>query len=172
MSTCNFSYDNILVVIPDFTFKNVCMDEECPHFEEEEKCIHTEGGNYYDYDTEGYNIYVSNIQKQLSKIGYTGCDRWDNNRNYEGKIISYCNIEDKKGNIYQKIEVIIRNGYYEAQNIDYVHDYEDNIPDTKYLQKRLLSKIEKTKKILLKNGTEYYKAYQFSNGEAGYKKVK
>ena len=33
MSTNNFSFENILAVVPDFKFDNRCLDEDCPFFE-------------------------------------------------------------------------------------------------------------------------------------------
>lgn len=177
MSTNNFSFENILVVIPDFKFDNRCLDEECPHFEEEGiHCEHV--SDYYDYDTEGFKMYIKEVQDQLVKIGFDSCDRYDNDRNYGGNIIAELCLRNNSETSTRTIEVVIRSGYYDGANIDYkiIEDddylYEDNTKgrarEMKALQNKVDKIIPKIKKILRKNGTELLKVGQFSNGEAVY----
>lgn len=166
MSTNNFKFENILVVVPDFKFDNRCMDEECPHFEEEGMhCEHVD--TYYEYDTEGYKMWLEEVQEQLAKIGFESDDRQDSDRNYGGSIVATWSIVDNDDNCVS-IEIVIRNGYYDGTNIDYrVTETEMDISKT--IQKMLDKKIKQVEKILRKNGTEMLKVGQFSNGEAVYK---
>lgn len=166
MSTNNFKYENILVVIPDFVFDNRCMDEDCEHFESEGvNCEHVD--TYYEYDTEGYDMYVEDLQEQLEKIGFDGCDKWESGRD-GGKIIADWSIEDKEGNL-KVLEVVIRSGYYDGANIDYtIHDNYGEFKSNKTLDKKFEAKCKAVEKILRKNGKELTKVAQFSNGEAIY----
>jgi hypothetical protein len=165
MSTNNFKFENILVVIPDFKFDNRCMDEDCEHYESEGvNCEHVD--TYYEYDTEGYNMYVKDMQEQLTKIGFTSRDSWNHDNNYNGYIIADWVIEDKEGNL-KVLEVVIRNGYYDGANIDYTI-IEGEYTGNKTLDKKFESQVKKLEKLLRKNGTELLKVGQFSNGEAVY----
>ena len=183
MSTNNFSFENILVVIPDFKFDNRCLDEECEFFEVdleggEPKCEHC--SNYYEWDTEGFKMYIQEVQEQLQKIGFDSCDRNDNDRNCGGNIIAELCLRNKSETSSRTIEVVIRSGYYDGANIDYKIIEDDDYYDGDYtkgraremkaLQNKVDKIIPKIKKILRKNGTELLKVGQFSNGEAVYKK--
>lgn len=166
MSTNNFKYENILVVIPDFKFDNRCLNEECEYFEREGvNCEHVD--TYYEFDTEGYNMYVKDLQEQLQKIRFNSCNRSDR---YEGSIIADWSIEDKNGNL-KTVEVVIRNGYYEGANIDYSIEDDGYYKETKTREDKIASKVRQLEKILRKNGEEYLKVASFSNGEAVYKKL-
>jgi len=172
MSTNNFKFENILAVTPDFKFDNRCGDEECEHFEEElnggeATCEHVE--TYYEYDTEGYKMWVAEVQEQLEKIGFSSCDRYDNERNYTGQIIADFNVFDTHGDIYKTIEVVIRNGYYTGSNMDYNIIDGDYQKELKKLDKKIESKCNRLEKVIRKNCTELLKVGQFSNGEAVYK---
>ncbi len=177
MGTNNYSFKNILVVTPDFKFDNRCLDEECEHFEEEGiHCKHV--SDYYDYDTEGFNEYVEDIQSQLQKIGFENCDINDGDRNYGGKIISELCLRNKSETSARTIEVVIRSGYYSGENIDYTIIEDDDYygwdytkgraREMKALQNKVDKIIPRLEKILRKNGTELLKVVQFSNGEAVY----
>lgn len=170
MSTNNFKFENILVVVPDFRFDNRCMDEECPHFEEEGvHCEHVD--TYYEYDIEGYKMWKEDVQEQLEKIGFSSCDRTDSDRNYSGDIIACFTFYDKH-DYFKEIQVVIRNGYYDGMNIDYIVSDDGCYEETKTMKKQVDAKIKKLEKILRKNGTEMLKVGQFSNGEAVYKRKK
>ena len=163
MSTNNFKFENILVVLPSFNYdyKKPCKchdDEDCEYAELDS-----------DFDHFAYNEYVKNVQSQLEKIGFESCDGLDFNRNYGGRIIASWSIYDKNDN-RKEIEVVIRSGYYDGANIDYTITEPDYVfADTKTIQKKIDSKIQHLEKILRKNGTELLKVAQFSNGEAVYK---
>jgi len=177
MSTNNFKYKNVLVVLPDFSFDNRCLDEDCEHFESEGiNCEHVD--DYYDFDTEGYNMYKKEMQEKLSAIKLPKCigggdsDRYDSDRNYGGTIIYDFSVYNKDGDIYTAVEVVIRNGYYADMNIDYTvnREYGD---DNSKLDKSIKVLCNKIEKVLKKyGGKEYLKVAQFSNGEAVYQKVK
>jgi hypothetical protein len=171
MSTNNFKFDNILIVLPDFNLYNEC--DECYNLDIE--CVHNQ--EVVDFDDFSYNEYIADVQSQLGKIGFDSCDKWDNDRNYNGKIIAGYGLEDKTGMIVW-LEVVIRNGYYGGANIDYTIDgdfgieNEQNKKDIAHyeaMHRKLDRMIAKTEKILRKNGTEMLKVGQFSNGEAVYK---
>jgi len=175
MSTNNFKFENILAVIPDFSFDNRCLDEECSHFEEdldggEPKCEHCD--NYYEYDTEGYKMYVEELQGQLSEIGFEDSSGTDDDSSYSGDYVSSFVFGDDY-NSYKTINVILRSGYYEGINLDYeIDDYYDGCftkSKIAKMDKQIASKIVKLEKIIRKNCTELLKVGQFSNGEALYK---
>ena len=150
MSTCNFSYDNILIVLPSF------YNEEEDYFDD-----------FYFEETK------DSIQNKLQNIGYTACSSTESryNRNYEGLCIASKSLENKDGYVYFNIEVVIRDGYYSGQNIEYVIvDDIDDIKINKTMQKKIDSLINRTKKILLSFGEEYICTARFSNGEAMYSK--
>ena len=174
MSTNNFSYDNILVVLPSFDYDykkpcNCCNKEDCEFAELDS-----------DFDNIAFDEYIANMQAQLQKIGFDTCDKWDNDRSYSGKIIARQGLEDKTGMIVW-VEVVVRNGYYSGQNIDYTIEgdfgieNEQNKKDVVHyeiMHRKLDRLTEKTRKILLKYGGEQYiKTAQFSNGEAMYQKL-
>lgn len=164
MSTNNFSYDNILVVLPDF-------------------CLYDDRGGFIEYDNFLFDEYIADMQSRLSKIGLYSVNKNDNNRNYAGKIISEYLLEDTShynmGNVY--IEVVIRSGYYSGENIDYyidgdfyVENEESKMQSKIYqsLHKKIDNKCKQIENILKKHGGEQYiKTAQFSNGEAMYQKL-
>lgn len=172
MSTNNFSFENILVVLPDFNFYHDCESgNSCDGSKDCDKKGECEG-----FDDFAYDEYVKDMQDKLEKIGFESCDKWDNDRNYGGKIIAEWGQED---NCFIKyLQVVIKSGYYSGANIDWTVDG-DFCPDEEskkevahvvVLQKRFDKQVEKLEKILRKNGTELLKVAQFSNGEAVYKK--
>lgn len=121
--------------------------------------------------------YVADVQSQLEKIGFESCDKWDNDRSYEGKIIAKWGLEDNDGMI-KWLEVVIRSGYYSGANIDYTIDGDFGIENeqnkkqvVRYeaMNRKFDRQVVKVEKILRKNGTEMLKVAQFSNGEAVYK---
>jgi len=169
MSTNNYKWKNVLVVVPEFKFDNRCMDEECSHYEEEltdgePLCEHCD--NYYDYDTEGFKMYVEEVQEELSKIGFESCDEMDNERNYEGNIISQLSYMDSHDNIIATIQVVIRNGYYDGMNIDYTLEYQ--MDTTKSMEQKIATLCNKVAKILKASGTELQQLGTMSNGEGVY----
>lgn len=166
MSTNNFSFENILVVLPDFSFYH--ESEGCDCEDKDEKGICKMQGEYVGFDQYAYDEWIEDMQSQLEKIGFDSCDRWDRNRNYEGKIIAEWSVYDKNEN-KKSIEVVVRSGYYEGANIDYVIEDDGYYEETKANEKKIASKINRLEKILRKNGTEMLKVGQFSNGEAVYK---
>lgn len=170
MSTQNYFYKNILIEIPDFNFDNRCLDEDCSQFEKEDgDCEHID--TYYTFDTEAYNMYVQELQEQLEKLNFVSCNQSDNERDYHGTIIAELEIENDQGETWRTIQVIIRSAYYSGGNLDYeVIEHDEDIIPTKWMQKKLESKITRLEKILRKNGTELLRLGVFSNGEAIYKK--
>lgn len=179
MSTNNFSFENILVVIPDFNFYH--ESEGCDCEDKDEKGVCKMQGEYVDFDQYGYEEYKNDMQSYLEtmkiakNIYYNNLDKWDNNN---GRIIGEFIINDKNENHFTKINVVIRNGYYEGANIDYTIDkdrdyynYPLSASEMFKLDKQLQVLLKKIEKVLVKyGGEEYLKVGQFSNGEAVYKK--
>mgnify|MGYP001564108606 CR=1 FL=1 len=170
MSTNNFSFKNILVVLPDFNLYNVC--DEC--YKKDIECEHKE--EVVDFDNFAYEEYTADLQRQLEKIGFEPSDKWDNDRNYSGKIIARYGMDDTDGMIVW-LEVVIKSGYYSGANIDYIIDGDFGIENEqnkkqvahhKAMHRKLDRIVAKTEKILRKNGTEMLKVGQFNNGEAVY----
>ena len=187
MSTNNFSFENILVVIPDFNLYHDCQShiddcaghncdcDNCGLSGQDKECKHK--GEYIDFDQFSYDEYVGDLQSQLEKIGFEASDKRESGRD-EGKIIARYGIEDTDCMIVW-VEVIIRSGYYDGANIDYTIDGDFGIENEQNkkqvahyeaMHRKLDRLVAKTKKILRANGTELLKVGQFSNGEAVYKK--
>lgn len=166
MSTNNFSFNNILVVIPDFNFYHESEGCDCENKNEDGVC--KRAGDYIDFDQWGHDNYIEEVQKQLQEIGFDSCDKYENGGSYGGKVIAQYGVEDKTGMI-KWLEVVIRSGYYSGANIDYTidGDFADGIPRTA-LDKTFNRLVRQTEEILRKNGTEMLKVGQFSNGEAFY----
>lgn len=166
MSTNNFKYDNVLITCPEFCFKHDCVLSEC-----EETCERE--GEYEEFDQFAYDEYVSDIQSQLSKIGFESCNKWESGRD-GGKIIASWGQEDDC--FVKYLEVVIRSGYYDGMNIDYTIDgdfcpNEESKAECRHvnaLQKKFDKQVVRLEKILRKNGQELIKVAQFSNGEAVY----
>lgn len=173
MSTNNFSYENILVVCPDFSFKHDCVASEC-EVEKPEDCQYF--GESEEWDEFSFDEYVDEMRAELAKIGFEDCDKWENCRD-GGKIISKWGLEDSDGMI-KWLEVVVRSGYYDGQNIDYIIDGDfglENESNKKQvahyeaMNRKFDRQVAKLEKVLCKyGGTEMLKVAQFSNGEAVY----
>lgn len=174
MSTNNFSFENILVVLPDFNYDykkpcKCCEDENCEYAELDSE-----------FDDLAYNEYIANVQSQLEKIGFESSkDEWERSYNRSGSIGRIIAKWGQEDNCFVKwLEVVVRSGYYGGMNIDYTIDGdfcpqdEQNKKEIKHieaLQKKFDKQVARLEKILRKNGTEMLKVGQFSNGEAVYK---
>jgi hypothetical protein len=144
MSTNNFKFENILVVLPDFTYD--------------------EG---QEFDTFAFDEYVGEIQDELEKIGFDSCDKYESGRD-GGQIIAEYGLQDESGMI-KYLQVVVRSGYYSGQNIDYTFDGEfDDEYNNEKNNATMDRKVKQLEKILRKNGTEMLKVAQFSSGEAVY----
>lgn len=156
MSTNNFKFENILIAVPDFSV--------------------IEDGDFIGFDTFAYDEWQGELQDELIKIGFEDCDKYDGDRNYGGRIISRYGLEDTDGMIVW-LEVVVRDGYYGGQNVDYTIDGDFGIENEQNKKQvahyeamhRKLDKMKaKVEKILRNYGTELLKVGQFSNGEAVY----
>lgn len=164
MSTNNFKFENILVVLPDFTYGLVC--DECMEKDDEQLCEHMDESR--EFDTFSYNEYIKEIQEKLNKIGFDDRDSCDDDRSYGGTIIAEWSIYDKDDN-RKNIEVVVRSGYYAGVNIDYtITEGDYDYMETKTMKKEIDSTVKKLEKVLRGCGTEMLKVAQFSNGEAMY----
>lgn len=169
MSTNNFTFDNILIVLPEFNYDykkpcNCCDDENCEFAELDSE-----------FDEQEYREYIKNIQKDLEKIGFDSCDKYS-----DGSVIAKWGLQDNDGMI-KWLEVVVRRGYYTGINIDWRFDGDFGIENEQNkkqvvhyeaMNRKFNRQVVKVEKILRKYGVELKKVGQFSNGEAVYKKVK
>lgn len=169
MGANNFAFDNVLAVVPDFDLENRCMDEGCHNFEGEDETACEHGGGYYDFDTEGFNMFIDEVRANLVKVGFEEKTGSDNNRNYTGNYIAEKTIYNSKEEIYKTIIVLWRAGYYNGANIDYIIEDEGEANETKFLENKLKVNERKAKKVILKHCTELSQLGTMSNGEAVYK---
>ena len=168
MSTNNFKFENVLAVVPDFKFDNRCLEEECPHFEEEgNHCEHV--CDVWEYDTEGFDMFIDEVKADLLKAGFEASSGYDTDRNYTANYIAEKTIYNSKDEAYKKILVLWRSGYYDGANIDWEVEDIDEAEETEFLKSKVSINERKAKKIILKHCTELLKVGQFSNGEAVYK---
>jgi hypothetical protein len=150
------------------------MDEDCPHFEEDWKklgneptCEHV--NDYYDFDTEGFNMFIDEVKSDLVRAGFKESSGSDNDRNYTANYIAEKTIYSSKDGAYKKILVLWRAGYYDGANIDFEVEDIDEAEETEFLKSKVAFNERKAKRIILKHCTELLKVGQFSNGEAVYK---
>lgn len=142
-------------------------------------------------DIEDYDLLVDdvigNIQSDLNKnIGY-GLIKTDYGSSLEymhegvisnnfGGAILYKIIKETKNYTY-KIEVVIYNGYYSHNNIDYIITYsnddcdDEDIIMQKYHNKTNKKLLDKIINVIKTYTNEYKIGARFSNGETIYNKV-
>lgn len=144
MSTNNFNWDNVLVAVE--------VDE---NFE--------------------MDWLIESLQEDLAKIKDSYYrDSYENERR-GGKIIYSVDIarfyKDYGTAVYKTIDIVVRSGYYDGINIDYVivdsNDYYD-FKGTKGLDKEVAKVAAKVAAVIKKHGTELLQLGSFSNGEAIY----
>lgn len=148
MSTNNFSWDNILVVVDTDDWDENGMD--CEMLEDD-------------------------IQYMLLPIkeGYK-VDKWEEGRRGGRKIwaVDIARYYKEQGTlIYKTIYIVLRSGYYSGMNIDYIiEDGEDidTFKSVRGLEKEVEKMSRKIAKILRRCGTELVQLGSFSNGEAVY----
>ena len=127
-----------------------------------------------------------NIITKLAAKGYNAApmNEWDGRRNFEGKYIARVYVEvSNEAEIVANI--VIRNGYYEAANLDF--ELETEIYDSLSVEdeglaesKNLVDTIEKISnqlrddidEVFTQVSTPYVCTAVFSNGEAIYSKIK
>lgn len=152
MGTNNYKWDNILIAIPYFDFIE-------------------HGYNEFIYDE-----YVESIQQQLEKIDFELCDKLENDR-YYSHIIARWGLQDNDGMI-KWLEVVVRAGYYNGANIDYIIDGDFGIEseqNSRYIahyeamNRKFNKQVSKLEKILRANGKELQQIGTMSNGEGVYK---
>lgn len=176
MSTNNFKFENILVVLPDFTFRTMC--EDCEDQEDDGNDVVCEHSTE-EFDESSYREYLEDVKAQLEKIGFERCDKYNGDNSYGGTIIASWGLEDPQDGMIKYLEVVIRNGYYSGANIDWTSDGDFGVEDEDnkkqvahydVMNRKFDRQVARVEKILRKNGTELLKVGQFSNGEAIYQK--
>lgn len=145
MSTNNFSYENICVVVEN---TGDSMD--------------------FDFQLEDWRQQLSNIK------GFEPCQRehWTKDEAY---IIGTISFYKNDGTFYADLCATYKDGYYSDGCLDYVIEYDTYLDDDKHIksiEKKIQSKCNAIAKVLRTLGIEVVKVAQFSNGEAVYKAVK
>ena len=150
MSTNNFSFENICVIVHDDTEED-------------------DGEFRFDMDMEFWREQLASEIK-----GFIPATKREWTKN-EALIIGEITMHKPNGEYYASIYATYKSGYYAGACLDYVVEYEEYLEDDAHL-KTLDAKIEartkKLAKILKTFGTPVIKVGQFSNGEAVYQKEK
>lgn len=148
MSTNNFNYKNICVVVHDD------IDDDYPFINED-----------IDSWKEILNDKIKNFQIPYKNI-------WVK----DGLVLGNVDFYKKNGEHYATIYATYKCGYYAGACLDYIVEYEDDSwgdeVRLKTLDKKIENKCRAIEKVLRTFGTEVRKVGQFSNGEAVYEKVK
>ena len=144
MSTNNFAFENILIAIDD---------SEADLFEE---------------------LTLPSIQEDLQNVFKDGYEisEYINDRSYGGRYVFAVPVYTKGSELYKKIKVYYRGGYYSGANIDYIVgecELYDEVETLETLDAKVERYCKSIEKILRTYGTELLKVAQFSNGEAVYK---
>lgn len=175
MSTNNFTYRNICVVVHDTTeyYCEPCeiyqqdndTCEECGELMRDNHC-----NDFYGIDIENW---AGLLAEKIKGFEVPTRRKWTRD---EALILGSIDIERKNGEDYATIYATYKSGYYCGACLDYIVEYEDDSwgdeVRLKTLDKKIDVKCRQIAKVLRSFGTEVRKVAQFSNGEAVYEKVK
>lgn len=142
MSTPNFAFENILITRDHEDVESFEMFDQ-PELQNELAEAFPQGEVSHDFYHDGLS------------------------RSYGGKEIFKIYFHTKDEELYKKITVLYRGGYYSGMNIDYIVSDSEFDPVAS-LDKKIASSCKKIEKILRKYGTELTHVGTFSNGEAVY----
>ena len=145
MSTNNFSYENICVVVED--------------------------NDGYDFDDMVRDM-GDTLEDKVMDFTREVKRNWTKN---EAMIIGEVRIYKDNGEYYASVYATIKSGYYADACLDYVVEYSEYLDDNKHLKtldKKIESKCRQIAKVLRMHGTEVRRVATFSNGEAIYEKIK
>lgn len=167
MSTNNFTYENICVVVhePDY----YCYDCEV---QTDGKCLicKKEIENEIDWNND-IQYWKDKIAKKIKGFIPVFGEKWDNN----ALILGEWSTNRQDGTEYANIKVTYRSGYYSGACLDYIIEYNDDEyyknmrPET--FEKRVLKTQAKISTLLKSFGVQVVRVANFSNGEAIYKKA-
>lgn len=172
MSTNNFSYENICVVVHDTT-DYYCSDCDIEQFNNSicEECGEDMINNTDLIIDSDIDYYKDTLEKNINDFSSADKKEWYGDYLLLGKVI----LERLDSSNYTVIYVTYNPGYHNAACLDYTIDskiYEDESDkQAKKEDKKILLKCKEIEKVLRTLGTEFQKVGQFSNGEAVYKKV-
>lgn len=173
MSTNNFAYDNICVVVHNDT-EYYCGD--CDVYQTNESKCEKCGEEMQDDNVEDfYDADISNWGDILEERikGFTkGGKLRDSNRNYPRAVLGSIDVYKASGDLYATIYAVYTSGYYSGACLDYVIEYDEYDEQLKSYDARVQKKCDYLAKILRTFGTEVRRVAVFSNGEAVYEKVK
>lgn len=142
MSTNNFSYENICVVVHD--------EEESDSF----------------FETD-FIVWKSELERIVKGFIPEEKDNWLNNDKLK---LGYIPFYKSNGEHYATIWVTYKSGYYVGACLDYI--IERDFEGLKTFENKIESKCKAIEKVLRTFGQEVIKVAQFSNGEAVYKSIK
>lgn len=149
MSTNNFTYKNICVVVHDSN------DADDYFYNEDIECWKQK----LESEVKGFEMFK--------------------NRNWNGDalILGEYMLHRKNGDWYASIQVTYQSGYYVGACLDYDIIYNEDTEDIenkkpKTMEAKLQTKVSKISLVLKTFGVQIVKVGNFSNGEAVYQRVK
>ena len=171
MSTNNFTYENICVVVHDTTeyYCDICdiyqdnnsTCESCGNDSMSDNAI----SDFYDEDI----VYFADTLSEKVKGFQSEVKRkWTRK---EALILGDCTFYKPDGEHYATVYVTYKSGYYAGACLDYSIEREDEYNMLKTYEDKIQAKCKAIAKVLRTMGTEVKKVAQFSNGEAVYQKV-
>lgn len=172
MSTNNFSYENICVVVHNDT-EYYCEDcevyqmnnstcESCGNDSMSDNAISDFWEDDLVYFADTLSEKIKGFQKELNR-------KWTRR---EALILGDCTFYKPDGEHYATIYVTYKSGYYAGACLDYSIEREDEDNQLKTYEDKIYTKCNAIEKVLRTMGTEVRKVAQFSNGEAVYQKVR
>lgn len=172
MSTNNFSYENICVVV-HHPLEYYCSNCEIEQIDSSvcDECGEDMIDNTYLNVEVDIDYCKDTLEKSINDFYSTDKKEWYGDHLLLGKVI----LERKDSSNYTVIYVTYNPGYYNDACLDYIvyrKIYEhDSDKQAKKEDKRILLKCKEIEKVLRTFGTEVKKIGQFNNGEAVYKLV-
>lgn len=168
MSTNNFTYKNICVVVHD-SVEYYC--DECEWYQDVmDTC--TECGkelqpndttDFVDQDIENW---ADTLKDKIKGFEVPRERSWTKN---EALILGEVQFHKPNGDYFASVYATYKSGYYVGACLDYVVEYTyDDVPRLKTLDKKIETKCNQIAKVLRSFGKEVVKIGQASNGEAFY----
>lgn len=171
MSTNNFSYENICIVVHNDT-EYYCESCELYQLNDEicKKCNNTMLDNHIeDFQENDIENWTNILSNKIKGFHSEVKRRWTKN---EALILGDCTFYKGNGEHYATIYITYQSGYYAGACLDYTIEREDENNLIKTFEDKIFSKEKAIRKVLRTFGVEVVKMAQFSNGEAVYKAVK
>lgn len=168
MSTNNFTYKNICVVVHDET-EYYCDD--CDVYQiENDTCKECNEEMNDDLDNflpdQDIEHWASTLKYKVRSFIVPQKRQWTKN---EALILGEVQFHKPNGDYFASVYATYKSGYYVGACLDYVVEYTyDDVPRLKTLDKKIEVKCNQIAKVLRSFGKEIVKVGQASNGEAFY----